>query len=432
MTAIQNPTNVPVSKPQEQRTNNKQQPVYRVQTQPSNDTYVRQPRYIQTQNPMLDPRRQQNRGVNKDKLKSNLTWGIGIASGLAIIGMVCVPAVKSLFSKDAQKAKELKEAIKHIKDVGIKREAEEEMARKEYERSLYRIADLVSLDKLANKVETKTPADIQAVKQRLDSEIIGMEEAKQPILDFLESINYDIKAGINNDRPIILALDGPPGTGKSSLMKAIADALGMYFKKISMSATKNSESIIGFERTYVGATPGVIAKAQLEGNTKKVVYGLDEFEKGDEKVMNTFLSLLDDQKIFTDRYYNSNIDLSQSMFIITTNELERLRGTPIYSRIKPHVININPYDAGVKSRIAQQKMSYLLESNKMSDKVNIADDVYAAIAEKAPDEGGRYTAQLVDKLITDMKKQLNHTPENKKLEVDAEYVKKVFEKINLE
>lgn len=268
------------------------------------------------------------------------------------------------------------------------------------------------------------------LKKRLDNEIIGMDEAKQPILDFLQSINYDIHNGINTDKPIILALDGPPGTGKSSLMKAISDSLGMYFKKISLSATKNPESITGFERTYVGATPGMIAKAQLEGNTKKVVYGLDELEKADEKILNTFLSILDDQKIFTDRYYNTNVDLSQSMFIVTTNQLERLKGTPLYNRIKPHVIKIKPYNNEVKAKIAKQKIDMGLKVNKMNNKVVIDPDVYDTISKIATDDGGRYTTQLADKLIINLKTSLEES-NNSKIHVTSDYINKIFKNIDL-
>lgn len=374
--------------------------------------------------------RKREKEQKKQKITQNVALAVSIGAGLAIIGTFAGPLFKSHFGAESKKIESFTEYIKKVKDPNIKREIEEEMARKDYERSLYRVQDLIKLDKLAQTEEKRTVADIASVKKRLDNEIIGMDEAKQPILDFLQSINYDIHNGINADKPIILALDGPPGTGKSSLMKAISDSLGMYFKKISLSATKNPESITGFERTYVGATPGMIAKAQLEGNTKKVVYGLDELEKADEKILNTFLSILDDQKIFTDRYYNTNVDLSQSMFIVTTNQLERLKGTPLYNRIKPHVIKIKPYNNEVKAKIAKQKIDMGLKVNKMNNKVVIDPDVYDTISKIATDDGGRYTTQLADKLIINLKTSLEES-NNSKIHVTSDYINKIFKNIDL-
>ena len=440
MNNIQSVRNVIVRNQQAPEIENKQGNLYKVNFKAGEDRFDRQtrrqgpvytqPAILNQQDPLAKMLEEQEKAKKKQERKSNLAWGVGIASGLAIISMVLFPFLKSTFGADSKRIKAIMENIKQIKNPNIKREAEEEMARQSYERSLYRVEDLIALDKLATTVEKRTPADVLTVKTKMDSEIIGMDEAKQPILDFLEAVNYDIKNGINSDKPIILALDGPPGTGKSSLMKTISDALGMYFKKVSLSATKNPESIIGFERTYAGATPGIMAKAQLEGNTKKVLYGLDELEKADNKVLNTFLSILDDQKIFTDKYYNSNIDLSQSMFVITTNELEKLQGTPLYNRIKPHVINIKKYSNDVKSRIAKLKLDDAIIKNKMQDSVTIASDVYDTIANMATDDGGRYTTQLVDKLITKLKVQLEHSADGK-MNVSSSDVKDMLKNINL-
>ena len=374
---------------------------------------------------------EQKKKEKKQKIKNNMTWGIGIASGLAIIALVVANFAALRGGKDAKRIKELTNAIKNIKDPGIKREAEEELARQPYERSLYRIEDLIQLDKLANTVEKRTPANIEATTKKMNAEVIGMEEAKQPILDFLEGINYDIKNGITHDKPLILCVDGPPGTGKSTLMKSIADSLGMYFKKISLSSTKNPEAITGFERTYAGATPGLMAKAQLEGNTKKVVYGLDEFEKADEKVINTFLSILDDQIIFTDKYYNANVDLSQSIFVITTNQLERLKGTPIYNRIKPHTIKVKPYNNDVKTQIAELKMNGALKQFKLNDKVEIDDDVCRAIVEHTTDQGGRETTQFVEKIVKAMKKAANNNTTGGKVKVDRNFVEEALKNIEI-
>lgn len=343
---------------------------------------------------------QQNRDNRRQKTKQNLSWGIGIASGLAIIAMV-LAQFKGMAGEGNLKAKDLKELVKCIKDPTIKREAEEELARQGYERSLYRVQDLVTLDKLAQVVEERKPADISEVKKYMDSEIIGMDEAKEKIYDFLKDINYDILNGITSKKPIVLCLDGPPGTGKSSLMKTIADGLGMYFKKISLGGAKNGEMITGFERTYAGATPGVIAKAQLEGNTKRVLYGFDEAEKAaGNSVLDVLLPIFDNQRIFTDKYYNANVDLSQSMFILTTNEFYRL---PEAIRNRVQKIDIGAYSKDVKAKIAKTKLSKELKNFKLESKVKINNDTYDAIANLTTDKGGRQTTLIVDNLIQKLK-----------------------------
>ena len=108
---------------------------------------------------------QQNK-EKKQKLKQNLSWGIGIASGVAIIAMVLAQfkAMKGSAANDA-KAEELKAIVKKILNPGIKREAEEELARQNYERSLYRVQDLIKLDELAQMVEKREPADLEKVKK---------------------------------------------------------------------------------------------------------------------------------------------------------------------------------------------------------------------------------------------------------------------------
>lgn len=369
---------------------------------------------------------EQKKAQRKQKWMTGLQIA-GVISGIALAGFFIWQGTKG---NNDKKVKDLTEQIKKIKDIGIKREAEEEMARQSYERSLYRVQDLINLDDLAHKVEERTPANIEAVKKRLDSEIIGMDEAKKPIIDFLEALNYDIKNGVNADKPIILAMDGPPGTGKTSLMKVIADALGMHFEKISLSSTKNMEAITGFERTYAGATPGLMAKAQLEGATKKVLYGLDEMEKAPENVLNSFLSILDDQKLFKDKYYNSNIDLSKSIFVVTTNELERLKGTPIYDRIKPHTIKIKPYGLETKTAIVKQKLAKALPLNKLTDKVEIPESIYEEIAKYTTDQGGRHSTQLADKFIIQLKKLVGKNPSGK-VKVDKALLDEMFKNIDL-
>lgn len=436
MTNVQNVRNVIMNVPQpvsEKKENN----IYKINFKAENDQFVRQdkqtrPAILQNQNPQLQMVKlmeQQQKEEKKAKMKQNLNWGIGIASGLAIIAMV---GMQFLGGKNAGKAKALGEQIKEIKSEVVKREASEELARHDYERSLYRVADLIQLDKLANTAEKREIANIQAVKEALNKKIIGQTKAKQPVIDFLEAINYDIKNGIVNDKPIIIAIDGPPGTCKSTLMKEAADSLGMYLKKISLNNIEKPGSLVGFERTYSGAKAGAFATGQLEGGTKKVFYMLDELEKSPREVQNTLLSLLDDQAKFKDLYYNCEIDLSQSIFGITTNELERLRGTALYDRIKPFVIKVERYDDATKAAIGRLKLNTALKDNNMVDKVVIKDEIFDIIAKATTDDGGRETTQIAEKkLITELKKQLNYKNKGEKIVVDKEFIENLISQFQI-
>ncbi len=367
------------------------------------DQFVRQPQMISPQEAAMQRAiLQQQKEAKKQKTKQNIITGVSVASGLAIIAMVLMQmkAMKGAGIND-QKAAKLVERVKKIVNPNIKREAEEELARQPYERNLYRVEDLLKIDELATKVETRTTADLAKTKARLDSEVIGMDEAKEKILDYLKALNYDIEHGINNDKPIVICLDGSPGTGKSTLVKEIADALGMYFKKVSLGGAKNGEMITGFERTYAGATPGVIAKAQLEGGTKKVLYGFDEAEKASgQSVLDVLLPIFDNQRIFTDKYYNANIDLSQSIFMLTTNDYRLL---PEALRNRVQVIRIKDYSPEIKAKIAKSKLTQELANNKMTDKVKITEDSYSKIADLTKDKGGRETTLFVDNLIQKLK-----------------------------
>lgn len=405
--------------PQRKRQNN----VYQMPSS-SNDQFVRQQPAISQDDMLVQMLQEQKKKEKKQNIKQNIAWGVGIASGLAIIAMV---AMGLRGGKDASKAKELAEKVKNIKNEVIKREVEEELARQPHERSVYRAADLIKLDELASTSETRTVADIGALKAKLDRKIIGQDKAKQPVIDFLEAINYDIKNGIYDGKPVIIAIDGPPGTSKTTLLKEAADGLGMYFKKVPLCSIEKAGSLVGFQRTYVGAKGGTFATAQLEGNTKRVFYALDELEKAPTEVRQTLLPLLDDQAKFKDLYYNTEIDLSQSIFGITTNELERLKGTPLYDRIKPFVIKVEKYDNATKAGISKLKLTDALKENKMDGKVIVDEGIYDFIAEHTTDAGGRETTQISEKkIITELKKILNYKSEGEKVTVDKDFVQKLL------
>ena len=430
MNNIQSVGNVALKNKQVPEVETKSNNLYRVNFKADGDGYrYTQPAILQQQqqDQFVKIAEAQHKEAKKQKRKQNLTWGIGIASGLAIILMVASQFFRG--GQDAAKVKELTEAIKNIKNDVIKREATEELARKDYERSLYRVQDLIELDKLAGSTEKRTVADMDKVKESLDSKIFGQDKAKKAVTDFVGTVNYDIKNDINLSKPVIIAIDGPPGTCKSTLMASAADGLGMYLKKIPLSSIEKPGSLVGFERTYVGAKAGAIAAGQIEGKSKKVFYMLDELEKCPKEVQNTLLSLLDDQAKFKDLYYNCEIDLSQSIFGITTNELEKLKGSALYDRIKPFVIKVDRYDDATKAAIAKIKLNNAIKDNKMLNRVNVKDEVYNLIAKATSDDGGRETTQISERqIITKLKNLLVNANEDEKITVDKSFIENLLRK----
>ena len=196
----------------------------------------------------------------------------------------------------------------------------------------------------------------------------------------------------------------------------------MYFKKVSLGGVRDPEKIIGFARTWSGATPGVIAKGQLEGGTSKVMYCFDELEKiQNEKVLDTLLSLFDHQKIFADNYYGVNIDISKSMFTMTTNDFTRL---PAALRNRVQVIHIGDYGPDVKTKIANSKLAKAAKNYKLTDKVEFASNLGEAIQARTSDKGGRDTVNLVDELINKIINKLEKepSPSGAKLIVDRKFL----------
>ncbi len=194
--------------------------------------------------------------------------------------------------------------------------------------------------------------DIRDARQILDRDHYGLEDVKDTILEFIAV--GKLKGGVQGK---IICLSGPPGTGKTSIAKSVAEALGREFYRFSVGGLSNVSEIKGHRRTYVGAMPGKIIQALKKTGTFNPVILIDEIDKlghghqGDPA--SALLEVLDPSQnsSFLDHYLDEPVDISKVLFMCTANELERIP-EPLLDRME--VIRLSGYDFPEKVAIGEQ------------------------------------------------------------------------------
>ena len=253
---------------------------------------------------------------------------------------------------------------------------------------------------------TEDNFDLKKVEEKLNHDHYGLEKVKDRILEHLSVLKLrgDLKAPI-------LCLYGPPGVGKTSLGKSIADALHREYARISLGGLHDEAEIRGHRRTYIGAMPGRIIAALAKCGSNNPVIVLDEIDKvgqdfkGDPS--SALLEVLDPEQNghFHDNYLDVDYDLSKILFIATANSLSTV-SRPLLDRME--VIEINGYIPEEKLEIAKRHLipKELEENGFKKNEIKFGKQVILKIIDDYTRESG--VRQLEKKIATVLRRVARH------------------------
>ena len=254
---------------------------------------------------------------------------------------------------------------------------------------------------LSWKPEEEQEIDIKKAKEILNKSHHGLKKPKERVTEQIA-----VMALKKQNAGSIILFTGAPGTGKTSMGKAIAEALGRKYIRISLGGIKDEAEIRGHRRTYVGAMPGRIMESIKRSGVNNPVIVLDEIDKlgygsfnGDPE--SALLEVLDPEQniTFTDHYMNVPYDLSKVLFICTANSIDEM-SEPLLDRME--IIELSGYTAEEKFHIAKEHLmsKSLEETGLLKKNIGISDAVLKnIIANYTMEAGVRGLKKQIDKLM---------------------------------
>lgn len=254
---------------------------------------------------------------------------------------------------------------------------------------------------------TKDNFDIKNAEKILNDEHYGLEEVKERIIEYLA-----VKQYTNTLKGPILCLVGPPGVGKTSIAKSIANATNRKYARMSLGGVRDEAEIRGHRKTYVGAIPGRLAYVLKEAKVNNPLVLLDEIDKlgADHRgnVSDALLEVLDSEQnnTFRDHYLELDMDLSKILFITTANSLDTIP-SPLLDRME--IIEVSGYTYEEKYNIAKDHLiPKLLKEHKLTnEQFKISESAIKEIINSYTREAGvrsleRVLGKLIRKVLTEM------------------------------
>ena len=230
--------------------------------------------------------------------------------------------------------------------------------------------------------------DLARARKILERDHYGLQKVKERILELLA-----VRCLTEGAKGQVICLVGPPGVGKTSIAKSIAEALGREYVRVSLGGVKDESEIRGHRKTYIGSMPGRIVTAITKAKTMNPLVLLDEVDKlshsynGDPS--SALLEVLDTEQnqAFVDHYVEVPVDLSQVLFITTANNADEIPA-PLYDRMD--VITLSSYTAEEKYHIAKRHLvkKQLAENGLSASQLKISADALRLMIDGYTREGG--------------------------------------------